>query len=114
MMNQVTDLESTLLNGLIQKYPSLKSHIPYLKVKERKITKTGMTIDFEYLNSENELLFEDINALFSDGENIELKSLKHGLGYVIDVTEGNISHLDLVTYGENWNGKLEDYKIVKE
>ena len=35
-MEQLNELESTLLNGLIQKYPTLKSHIPYLKVKERK------------------------------------------------------------------------------
>lgn len=113
-MEQLTDLESTLLNGLIQKYPALKSHIPYLKVKERKITEAGMEVNFEYTNSEEELNFEDINALFSNGENIEVKGLKHGLGYVIDVTDGKISYLELVTYGENWNGKLDDYKIITD
>lgn len=113
-MEQLTELESTLLNGLIQKYPALKSHIPYLKVKERKITGTGMEVNFEYTNSEEELNFEDINALFSNGENIEVKGLKQGLGYVIDVTDGKISYLELVTYGENWNGKLDDYKIITD
>jgi len=113
-MEQLTDIESTLLNGLIQKYPSLKSHIPFLKVKVRTILKVGMTVDFEYTDPEHELSFEDINALFSNGENIEIKGLKQGLGYVIDVTYGKIIYLEFTTYGENWNGKFGDYKIVKE
>ncbi len=33
-MEQLNNLESTLLKGLIEKYPSLESHIPYLKVKD--------------------------------------------------------------------------------
>lgn len=113
-MEQINDLESTLLKGLIEKYTSLKSHLPYLKVIDRKVTKTGMTVNFEYNNSEDELDFEEINALFSNGENIEIKSLKQGLGYVIDITDGRIVYLELVTYGENWNGKFDDYKIIEE
>lgn len=113
-MNQLTDLESILLNGLIGKYPSLESHLPFLKVQERKITKIGMTVNFEYVNVEEELNFEDINALFSGGENIEVKGLIEGLGYVIDVTNGQIVYLEFTTYGENWNGKFGDYKLIKE
>ena len=113
-MNQLNDLESTLLSGLVEKYPSLKSHLPFLKVIERKITKSGMILDFEYTNAEEELFFDDINALFSNGENIEVKGLKEGLSYVIDVTDGEITSLEFSTYGENWNGKFGDYKIVKE
>ena len=113
-MQQLTNLESTLLNGLIQKYPTLKSHIPYLKVKERKITATGMEVNFEYLNSVEELNFVAINALFSGEEYIEIKSLKQGLGYVIDITDGKIFYIEFTTYGEKWNGKLDDYKIIKE
>lgn len=113
-MDQLNDLESILLNGLTEKYPSLKSHISYLKVKDREITKVGMTVNLEYTNAEDEFNFEDINALFSGGENIEVKGLKQGLSYVIDVTDGQISYIELTTYGENWNGKLGDYKIVSE
>lgn len=113
-MEQLNDLESTLLNGLIRKYPSLESHIPYLKVKKRKITKTGMTVDFEYTNSDEEITFDPVDALFSNGENIEIKSLKQGLGYVIDITEGKISYLEFTTYGESWDGKLGAYKIITE
>ena len=113
-MEQLTHLESTLLKGLTEKYPSLESHIPYLKVKDREITKVGMMVNFEYTNAENELNFEDINALFSGGELIEIKSLKQGLSYVIDVTAGQISYIEFTTYAENWNGQFGDYKMIKE
>lgn len=113
-MDQFNDLESTLLNGLVEKYPDLKLHIPFLKVKDRKSTGTGMEVNFEYTNADGEIHFEEINALFSGGENIQIKGLKQGLSYVIDVSEGRISHLEFSTYGENWNGKLGDYKIVSD
>jgi hypothetical protein len=111
-MHNLTDLESTLLEGLIKKYPSLSSHLPYLKVSERKLKDTGMIVHFAYTNGETSLPFEEINALFSNEERILIQSLKKGLGYVIDITNGKIEHLELVTYGEKWNGKLKEYKIV--
>ena len=113
-MEDLYDLETILLNGLIQKYPTLATHIPLLKVSERHITKTGMTVNFEYTNSAENVHFEDINALFSGEENIAMKGLKHGLGYVIDVTEGKIIYLEFVTYGETWNGKFGEYKIIRD
>lgn len=113
-MEQINELESILLNGLIQKYPSLKSHIPYLVITERKSTGAGLLVNFDYSSSTEELKFDDINALFSGEENIEIKGLKHGLGYVIDITDGKILYIEFTTYGENWNGKIGDFKIVKE
>ena len=113
-MDQLNELESILLDHLIKKYPSLKSHVPHLKVKEREITKSGMIVHFDYKNAEEEINFDDINALFSGGENIEIKSLKQGLSYVIDVTDGQILYIEFTTYGENWNGKFGDYKIIAE
>lgn len=111
-MKEINEFELTLLNGLTEKYPSLKSHIPYLKVTERKMSSTGMSVIFEYVNADGQLISEDINALFSNGENIQIKNLKKGLGYVIDITAGRIEYLELTTYGESWDGKYGDFKIV--
>ena len=113
-MDQLNELESILLDHLTEKYPSLKSHVPHLKVKVREMTKSGMIVNFEYTNTEEEIHFEDINALFSGGENIAIKSLKQGLSYVIDVTDGQILYIEFTTYGENWNGQFGDYKIITE
>lgn len=109
-MNELNKLELTLLNGLSVKYPSLKSHIDNLKVAQRKSTGTGLIVTFEYTNSEVEL--EDINALFNNEENIEIKKLKRGLSYVIDITAGQIEYLEFSTYDEKRDGEFGDYTIV--
>ena len=111
-MNELNALELKLLDGLVEKYPSLKSHVADLKVAERKNTGTGMYVNFEYVNPK--IHFEDINALFSKEEHIEIKKLKHGLGYVIDVTDGKILYIEFTTYGENWDGTFGDYQIVEK
>jgi hypothetical protein len=110
-MEELNELELILLENLITKYPSLKSHIPYLKVTERKLNKDNLIVNLEYSGFDDE--FNDINALFSNGENIEIKGLKDGLSYVIDVTVGQITSIEFSTYNEKWDGKFGDYKIVK-
>jgi len=52
--------------------------------------------------------------LFSNGENIEIENIKQGLGYVIDVTDGQIMYIEFTTYGENWNGIFGENKIVEK
>lgn len=109
-MESLNELELALLNGLVEKYPALASHITYLKVEKREITKTGMCVHLSYSDFKPEA--EAINALFSNAENIHIKSLKSGLGYVIDITDGIIQHIEFVTYGEKWNGKVTDFEII--
>ncbi len=111
-MNELNTLEITLLNGLVEKYPSLKSHIDNLKVSERKSTGTGLIVSFEYVNSE--IGNEDINALFSNEENIQIKKLKRGLSYVIDITAGRIEYIEFSTYEEKWDGVFGEYTIVEK
>lgn len=111
-MEELNDLELILLEGLTNKYPQLKSHIPYLKVVERKNTGIGLNVDIEYIGYNGEL--DNVNVLFSNGENIEIKSLKEGLSYVIDITLGQITAIEFSTYNEKWDGKITDYKIVQK
>ncbi len=111
-MHKLNELESKLLEGLIKKYPSLSSHIPYLKVSVRKSTGTGITIHFVYTNADAPIKFEEINALFSNEENIHIRNLKKGLAYVIDITDGKIEHLELITYGEKWDGTIKEFRLI--
>ncbi len=111
-MEELNELELTLLEGLTSKYPQLKSHIPHLKVTERKNTGTGLNINLEYKDFSGE--FDDTNALFSNEENIDIKGLKDGLNYVIDITLGQITSIEFSTYNEKWNGKFTDFKIVEK
>ncbi len=111
-MEKLTDLELFLLNGLTTKHPSLEQHIQYLKVVNRKMSGNGMCVNLAYESGDGQLTFEDINALFSNGENIEIKNLSKGLGYVIDVSDGQITAIEFLTYGEKWDGKFTDVKVV--
>ena len=110
-MQELNDLELSLIEALTSKYPQLQSHLPFLKVSQRKATGEGLNVTLEYVDFNNE--FDDTNALFSNGENIEIKGLKEGLSYVIDVTMGQITSIEFSTYNEKWDGKLTDFKIVK-
>lgn len=109
-METLDELELILLNNLTVKYPSLKPHLPFLKVKERKLNKDSLIVNLIYSDFSGD--FDDINALFSNGENIEIKGLKEGLSYVIDVSDGEITSIEFNTYNEKWNGKFDDFKIV--
>jgi hypothetical protein len=111
-MQELNEIELKLIDGLTTKYPSLKSHIPHLKVTERQATGVGMYVNFAYANFNEKL--ENLNSLFSNEENIEIPDLKYGLGYVIDISDGEIKYIEFITYGEeNWNGKFDGYRIVK-
>ncbi|WAC40665.1 hypothetical protein [Pedobacter sp. SL55] len=110
-MQELNDLETILLDGLAEKYPSLKSHLPHLRVTKRQISGFSLYVYFSYVDFSEEP--EMVNALFSNGEKIEIPSLKDGLSYVIDVTAGLIEHLEFSTYKENWDGTFGDYKIVE-
>ena len=111
-MEKLNELELTLLEALTTKYPQLQSHIPYLKVAERKLTATGLDVNLDYIDFNDE--FDDTNALFSNGENIQVKGLREGLSYVIDVTVGQITSIEFSTYNEKWDGKFTDFKIVEK
>ena len=110
-MEELNELELILIDNLTIKYPSLKSHIPHIKVAERKHNKDSLIVNLIYSDFSGD--FDDINALFSNGENIEIKGLKEGLSYVIDVSNGEITSIEFNTYNEKWDGKFGDYKIVK-
>lgn len=110
-MKDLNEIEILLLEGLTVKYPQFKSHIAYLKVTNRKLSNLGLDVQLDYENYSGE--FDETNALFSNGENIEIKGLKEGLSYVIDITAGQITSIEFSTYDEKWDGKITDFKIIE-
>ncbi|MCD9855828.1 hypothetical protein LUD75_13975 [Epilithonimonas sp. JDS] len=111
-MQELHELELTLLENLTAKYPQFKSHLPFLKVAERKLTASGLDVNLEYVDFNGE--FDETNALFSNGGNIQIKGLKEGLSYVIDITVGQITSIEFSTYNEKWDGKFTDFKILEK
>jgi hypothetical protein len=111
-MEELNELELTLLQGLVIKYPQLAIQIPHLKVNKRQLSGFSLYVYFSYQDFKEEP--EMINALFSNGEKIMIPELKEGLSYVIDVTAGLIEHLELTSYKENWDGKMSDFQLVAQ
>lgn len=109
-MEDINQLETTLLNGLTEKYPSLKSHLPHLKISKRQVSGFSLYVYFSYVDFNEEP--EIINSLFSNGEKIMIPTLKDGLSYVIDVTAGMVEHIEFSTYKENWDGAFGEYQII--
>ena len=112
IMKHVNTLENTLLKAMVLKYPTLENHLPLLKVKTRTNSAQGAVIELIY--EDNTLNFDEtLNALFSDGKNIAIPELKKGLSYVIDITCGEITGIELNTYEEKWNGKMSAFELVE-
>lgn len=105
-MEKLNELEKAILNRISLKYPILKKHINYLKIKSREPTGVGMYINFCYDNIENVEQLDILNASLSTNEIIELDTLENGLGYEVDITNGFINFIELITYGETWDGDL--------
>lgn len=109
MIKELNKFELEILDRLSINYPSIKSHIPFLKVGSRENTGVGMYVNFYYINPANELLnLEMTNASISTNETIVIDGLQHGLGYVVDIAEGKILFIELFTYGEEWDGVIPD------
>jgi len=108
-MQELNKLEQAIFERLAIEYPFIKEHIPFLKVENRENTGVGMYVNFIYDNPNNkELNVEIENSVLSTNETIELDGLSYGLSYEVDITDGKVKFIELVTYGEEWDGIVSD------
>ncbi|PGH39187.1 MAG: hypothetical protein CRN43_10685 [Candidatus Nephrothrix sp. EaCA] len=114
-MEELNKLELSILERLSINYPSIKGHIPFLRVESRENTGVGMYINFSYINPVEKLLDLGIeNTSICTNEIIEMDGLKYGLGYEVDITDGKIKFIEIFTYGEEWDGDvLENFIFTK-
>lgn len=109
----MNNFELALLEKLGIKYPVIKYHIPFLRIKNRENTGVGMYVNFDaYIVSNDVNLIEPQNTALSNNCNIEIQGLKDGLGYEVDVLDGKINFIEIFTYGELWDGKVDNFRIV--
>lgn len=105
-MRELNNIELDILQRLSLIYPSIKKHIPLLKVLNSKITGVGMFVNFFYVDNENIPFLEIKSGSLSTNEDISLINLKYGLGYEVDITDSKINFIEFITYGELWDGKF--------
>ncbi len=111
MMDSLNDFELAILDKIAVRYPFLQSHIPLIKVKERKTTGVGMYVDFCYASSSNGFhpIPDNYIALSNENAHLHMEGLEHGLVYEIAVEKGQIDFLELVTYDEAWDGTIKKF-----
>ena len=107
-MEQLNKIELSIFERLSISYPSIKSHISFLRVKSREKTGVGMYINFYYNNADKLSDLGIAEVHISTNETIEITGLKYGLVYEVAITNGRIHFIELVTYGEEWNGEFSD------
>ncbi len=114
-MNQ---LEQAILNDLPEfnkkEYPSLKEHLLHLRIKSREDTGVGRYVYFEY-SEEGVNLKMNIseNICLSSEKSLELDVLEYSVNYELNITNGKIDFWELVTNGEDWDGKYEKFMLVQ-
>lgn len=113
MKKKLNKLEYSILERLATKYPSVREHMPFIKVDNRLKTGVGMYINLMYDdNPKNKELNVGIeNSAISSNETIEIDGLKYGLNYEVDVTDGKLKFIELVTNGEDWDGIIPEHFI---
>lgn len=118
MKKDLNIIEQAIMNEILnhneKKYPLIKDHFPYLKVKSRENTGVGMYVNFYYvLEGESLIPFEEDDIVLSSDKILELDVLKYGLNYELNITKGRIDFLELVTNGESWDGNFKEFKFVE-
>lgn len=112
-MNRLTDLELAILEKVGESYPVLKMHIPYIRAKDREFTRVGAYINLTYLNAPGDLIpIEPNNKAISSNESLEVDSLEHGLAYEVDILNGKANFIELVSYGEEWDGNYSNFSFI--
>ena len=107
-MEKLNHFESAILEKLTENSPEIKKHIPYLLVKERKITDAAMRIYLSYAAGSDSLDYIKKLNLSTNGY-LKMEGLTDGLIDGTKITNGRIDLMELVTYGESWEGVIRDF-----
>lgn len=101
-MKNLTKMEKSLVEVIANEndnvYPFLKEHIDFLYVTKRENTGVGIYSDFGYYK---ELGKNNINALVSADKTLTIEGLENEVSYVLDITNGKICFLEIVTNGND-------------
>lgn len=108
-MEELNEFERTYLNRVASHYPMLKSHLPYLRIKDRETTGVGMFINICYHPDDIELMPVETGSsgTINSNETINVDNLEYGLAEQVDIQDGRVNFIELVTYGEAWDGLIE-------
>ncbi len=117
MKKDLNLLEQAIISEIVnfnkKKYPFIKNHVPFLKVKSRESTGVGVYINFNYVHKKGELLIDknQNDIVLSSDKDLKINILKFGLNYELVIINGKFNFLELVTNGESWDGNYDFFKF---
>jgi hypothetical protein len=114
----LNQFELAIMNGIAKsnekEHSFVRDHIPYLRVKSRRKTGVGMYVDFFYTPEGDSLEFDKNGEMvISSPKGLALEGLKYNLNYELNISNGRIDFLELVTNGESWDGEVGNFRFVE-
>jgi hypothetical protein len=107
-MDNLNQFELAILDRLSVDNPVIKKHIPFLRVRNREVTGVGMYVHFFYVNNAPSL--DSIpKPYISTSGYLKMEGLKDGLIDDVNITDGKVDFLELVTYDEPWDGIIRNF-----
>ena len=107
-MEKLYDIEAQIIIAIINdnknNFPFLEEHYRYLVVKSRENTGVGFYIYFSYTHPFDK---GNINTLLSSQKTLTVDGFEDELSYVLDITDGYIDCLEIVTNGNDMFEKDE-------
>jgi hypothetical protein len=101
-VEKMNKIEKAILQEIIrenrEEYQFLANHLPYIYVKDREFTGVGYYTNFQY---SKEFKKNNINTFLSSSKILTVENFEHELNYVLDITDGKINYLEIVTNGED-------------
>jgi hypothetical protein len=115
MMEPLGKFELTLIKDAIDsdvKLEPLKKQVPFLLIESRKFNSAGGYINF-YFNGDENLIDSKIDSLMGGNYELKISPSELMMGHVIYVVNGFIKFLELYTFDEVWDEKIEGFEILK-
>lgn len=114
MKEDLNILENSIIKEIIEFNKEdcglIKAHLPYIKVKSRENTGVGVYVNFEYPHRTADFLIDTSkNMILSSDKSLEIDTLKYSINYELNITDGKLDFLELVTNGESWDGNYTSF-----
>jgi hypothetical protein len=112
-MCQLQSLELELVCAILkanqESYPSLLEHLPNLTVKSREYTGVGLYVNFEDKTTN---LYSPKDAIISSGKRLIIEGVDYELSYELNITDGRLHFLEIVTNDGQWDGTFKNYELL--
>lgn len=101
-MEKLNNMEMAILKAIVDEnkkdYPFLYKHTTFLYVKDRENTGAGIYTNFGYTK---DLKKNNISTIISSNKTLRINGLKDEVTYVLDISNGKINFLEVVTNGDD-------------